>query len=49
MRGFSRVNRRIERKSPNYRITFLKISDLEWNNKTCRFWETSQNDNEFQG
>ena len=28
---------------------FLKIRDLEWNNKTCRFWERSQNDNEIQG
>ena len=22
---------------------------MEWNNKTFRFWEISQNDNEFQG
>ena len=28
---------------------FKKISDMEGNNKTCRFWEGSQNDNEFMG
>ena len=28
---------------------FLKFIDLEGNNKTSRFWESSQNDNEFQG
>ena len=27
----------------------FKIIDLEGNNKTFRFWEISQNDNEFQG
>ena len=27
----------------------FKIIDWDGNNKTCRFWEGSQNDNEFQG
>lgn len=28
---------------------FFIIIDLEGNYKTCRFWDCSQNDNEFQG